>query len=736
MKNIVILFLIAPLALSLKAQTGLHFQFHKHSVDGNAMFMYHKDSIISLCKIGTVSGSNNAIALLNPNSNAWTYLNSPITPSLSPTMLMKNRQQGVIYAVSGGAYTTSDGWQTSTALAALTYTPYNATSFGYNSYSGSAPYNVHFSADALTWSTVTTMTTAPNFVKGKTKLFLYDNDRLLVSSNGGAAFTPINFSGAMGAGKLYAADDDSLFIIGTGNLKVSVNGGNSWATGTLPSTLQVTAAACKNGKELMIRTVNSQLTQYFYYYSANSGATWNQLPVATNFASNQFLCASSQCFMLYPGYKSYDGGQTWPYLYQTEPNGAYDVSFTGNKGLMGLGNGKVLVSSDRGGTFNEEQAVAFTGENIMAVRVLPNKFLAADRKSNVWESSNNGQSWTKKYTNTTNLVPIKFLYSQNTNTIVCVRAGQPLVSTDGGNSYAVITVGGGQHCQAQKPVAGDVIDVGGLYPSPNFTLSAWEFNKVDAVSGNKTLLSSISTPSIGTESILDLHMASDQVGYFLTNNTAGSITTIYKTTNAWQTVTAIASIPKFYGLARLQTYGTDTVMISGATGAVNNTATYYHVSVNGGSSWQEVNTGFTVPNNLLGNKVYKIHFFKSNEFIALISDGYAGPTGACDGVYLQTTAVAGGTTTPSVGMNESLRMDDEAVQLFPNPASDLFTLRSSSAFSSVEIYDMNGKLLSKERFDAQQQAEIRTPDFAGGIYFVKILSEQGLIAQRKLVIVR
>ena len=118
MKNIVILFLIAPLALSLKAQTGLHFQFHKHSVDGNAMFMYHKDSIISLCKIGTVSGSNNAIALLNPNSNAWTYLNSPITPSLSPTMLMKNRQQGVIYAVSGGAYTTSDGWQTSTALAA------------------------------------------------------------------------------------------------------------------------------------------------------------------------------------------------------------------------------------------------------------------------------------------------------------------------------------------------------------------------------------------------------------------------------------------------------------------------------------------------------------------------------------------------------------------------------------------------------------------------------------------
>lgn len=735
MKKAVLLFCILFLAVVAKAQTGLHFQFHKHSANNTMLYRYHKDSILTLCKVGTVSGNNNAIALANPHDNTWTYLRSPITPSANPAMLMKNRRQGVVYAASLGAYTTTDGWQTSTPLASMTYTPYSANAFGYNSYSGSAPFNIHFSPDAVTWSTPITMTTTPNFVKGKTKLFLYDNDRMYVSSNGGAAYTTVNFSGPQGPGKLYAADDDSLFIIGPGNFKISVNGGTSWTSGTLPSTLQVAAAACKNGKELMIRTVNSQLTQYFYYYSANSGATWSQLPVATNFASTQELTASSQCFILFPGYKSYDGGLTWPELFPREANGAYDVSFTGNKGLMGMENGKVLVSSNRGGTFNTEQAAAFTSENIMAVKVLPNKLLAADRKSNVWESTNNGQSWVKKYSNTTNLVPVKFLYSQNTNTIVCARAGQPLISTDGGNTYAIVTVGGGQHLQAQKPVAGDVIDVGGLYPSPNFTLSAWEFSKIDPVSGNKTVLSSITTPSIGTESLLDMHMASEQVGYFLTNNSAGSITTIYKTTNAWQTVAPVATIPKFYGIARLQTFGTDTVMVSGASGAVGNTATYYHVSVNGGSSWTEVNTGFSVPNNLLGNKVYKMHFFKSNEFIALISDGYAGPTGACDGVYLQTEPVTGGTTVPS-GIQKLQGGSDAVLLLYPNPASASFSLESSTAFTHVELYDLNGRLVKRQEAGQAERTEVSTQELSDGIYLVRIFSEASLLGQGRLVIVK
>jgi len=735
MKKTVLLVWILAMVMITEAQTGLHFQFHKNSTHNTMMSRYHKDSILTLCKVGTVSGGNNAIALANPNDNTWTYLSSPITPSTNPTMIMKNRRQGVIYAVSGGAYSTTDGWQTSTPLASLTYTPYNSSSFGYNSYSGSAPYNIHFSADAVTWSTPTTMTTAPNFVEGKTKLFLYDNNRMNVSTNGGATYSTVNFSGPQGVGKLYAADDDSLFIIGTGNFKLSANGGTTWTSGTLPSTLQVIAAACKNGKELMIRTVNAQFTQFFYYYSANSGTTWNQLSVTTNFASTQELTASGECFILFPGYKSYDGGATWLPLYPMDSNGAFDVSFTGNKGLMGMANGKVLVSSNRGGTFNIEQAVAFTSENIMAVKVMPNKFLAADRKSNVWESTNSGQTWSKKYSNTTNLPPVKFLYSQNTSTIVCVRAGQPLISTDGGATYAVITVGGGQHVQAQKPVAGDVIDVGGLYPSPNFTLSAWEFNKIDPVSGNKTLLSSIATPSIATESILDLHMASDLVGYFLTNNTAGSITTVYKTTNAWQTVTPVATIPKFYSMARLQTFGTDSVMISGASAASNNTATYYHVSVNGGGSWQEVNTSFTVPNNLLGNKVYKMHFFKSNEFIALISDGYAGPTGACDGVYLQTEPVAGGTTVPS-GIQKLQAGGNELVLLYPNPASSVFSLKSNTAFTRVELYDLNGRLVKQEQTDATELSTMNTIELSDGIYLVKVFSEKSLVGQGKLVIVQ
>lgn len=734
MKKLYSILAILPLN-TLLAQTGLHFQFHKHSVDQNQMVVYHKDSIISLCKVGTVSGGNNSIALLNPNTNTCTYFNSPITPSVYPTMLMKNMKEGVITSMAQGAYSTNDGWQTSTPLSLTTYTPYAASRAGYITYNASSPYTVYFSPDAINWSAVLTTTAYPYFVKGASKHFILDHDRLHVSANGGSSFSAITFSGNIAAGgKLYAADDDSLFIIGANTFLRSTDGGNTWTSATLPSTLQVIGAACKNGREIMIRTINSQFTQRFYYYSNNAGNSWTQLPVATNFGASDVLCASSQCFMLYPSNKSYDGGASWVQLYKTEPNDAFDANFSGNTGLLGIDNGKVLVSFDKGASFNEESAVAFTTEDIMAVKVMPNKFLAADRKSNVWESLDNGQTWTKRYSNTTNLVPYKIMHSQNTNTIICVRAGQPLVSTDGGNSYNFITVGGGQRSQAQMPVSGNMIDVGGSYPAPNFTLTGWEFSNVDPATGNKTLISSITSPSIATESVLDIHMVNDNLGYFITNNTAnGGSTTIYKTTNAWVNVTPVATIPVYYALARIQTLGTDTVLISGPNSTTSNSAAYYHLSVDGGNNWQIVGTAFTVPNNLLGNKVYKMHFFKSNEFIALISDGFAGPTVTSSGVYLQTSA-AGGSST--IGIKELTKADDEGkIVLFPNPATDKFVVQSLRKFEKVEVYNLNGQMIATQEFAETEQAEIHIAGLQSGIYIIKAYKKNQLVGQNKLVVV-
>lgn len=733
-KHVLSLIFIASSAIAL-AQTGLHFQWHLHSIDALNNTVYHKDTMISLCKVGTVSGSNNSIARLNPNTNSWTYFNSPITPSVYPTVLMKNQLQGIIYSTSNGAYTTNDGWQTSTPITLTTYTPYAASYAGYSTYNSSSPYTVSFSSDAVSWSPVLTTTAYPYFVKGSSKLFVLESDRLHVSANGGSSYSSILFGSAIASGsKLYAAGDDSLFIIGTGNFRSSTDGGNTWTSATLPSTLQVAAAACKNGKEVMIETINSSLTQRFWYYSNNSGATWTPLPVSLTFGSNGTLLASSKYFMLYPFNKSTDGS-TWDQLFQTTPIKAFDVDFSGNNGIAGMDNGSVLVSNDKGYTFSVESSTAFTSEDIMAVKVLPggSKFLAADRKSNVWESINNGQTWTKKYSNTTNLVPYKIMASQNTNTIICNRAGQPLVSVDGGNNYTYITVGGGQHCQAQKPLAGDMIDVGGMYPAPNYTLTGWEFNKVDMVSGNKTLISSVTSSVAATESILDIHMVNDNLGYFITSNSANSSTIIYKTTNAWQTVTPVSSISKFYALARIQTFGTDTILISGPSAAVSNSATYYHVSVNGGLNWTQVNTAFTVPNNLLGNKVYKINFFNANEYIALISDGYAGPTSPGSGVYRQ---VNGGGAVAS-GIHEYVRASNNSrVTLFPNPAGYEFHVKSADKFTTVKLYNVSGQEVKEQAFTASEEVVVETNDLPPGMYVVKLYAGNELKGQSKLVIVK
>jgi hypothetical protein len=90
--------------------------------------------------------------------------------------------------------------------------------------------------------------------------------------------------------------------------------------------------------------------------------------------------------------------------------------------------------------------------------------------------------------------------------------------------------------------------------------------------------------------------------------------------------------------------------------------------------------------------------------------------------YLSTTAFTelanpGGTT----GLNE---VDQVSFSIFPNPATSVLNFSASnlSANSSVEIYNLDGKLMLQSNIINSQNKSVNIADLNAGVYFVKIIS--------------
>lgn len=713
---------------------GLHIQWHKDAQ--GSFYQYNTDSLYVPLKIAN-SSTYNAIGVLNLRTEQWDYITSvqPFSFSLAvnPMIIMKDANTGVCAIGGYAAHLTSNNWQSSTAQTS-TVTVSGANNLGYFGYANNTgTYTTYYSSNTTTWNAVHTSTMFPYFSKTKTKVYTIFNSQLKVSSNGGASYTTVNPTVSLG-GPIYTPNDDTLYVAST-QLMRSFDAGVTWSAVPYPSA-NPSQIACKNGKEIMI--IDQVANPKTVYYSNTSGNSWTTYTTLPAFFSSEKLIAGSEAFYLYPGYRSTNGATWSDFLAASPAPKPYDVTITNNLVLAAYAQGYFGYSKNYGHNFTFLPNKIPSNIDAMATKAInQNLFLIADRKGQIFTSTDQGATWNQKTNSTVNNVPRKFTMSQNSNTVVLSCLGAPYVSVNGASTFSFINVvGGGSHYQTIKPQAGTVIDVCGIFSPPSFNLSGWQFYAFNT-STLGTVIGSVS--ALSTEEIIDIEMRDDNVGYFLTRNIANNETIVYKTTDGWVTTTSItaiqsptASIRSYDGrYGKIQLFGTDTVIISGSGNPTNNQTTYYHVSTNAGTNWQLNQVDFSRPTTALGNRVYQLSFFNKNNYIGLISNNLCGSGQASIGVYLKNN----NTTLTPTDLNYILpEKTTNTLRCFPNPTNSELMITKEGGFlhSNIMIYDVLGKLHLKENNYSGNSIELACNNLITGVYLV-VVEENGKTLNTKFI---
>ncbi|PKG43536.1 VPS10 domain-containing protein [Psychroflexus sp. MES1-P1E] len=75
-------------------------------------------------------------------------------------------------------------------------------------------------------------------------------------------------------------------------------------------------------------------------------------------------------------------------------------------------------------------------------------------------------------------------------------------------------------------------------------------------------------------------------------------------------------------------------------------------------------------------------------------------------------------------------LENNTVDLFPNPTKDSFSVRSRNSIEEISIYNMNGQQIREVRYTTNQ--EINISDLANGIYIVKVKTSEAILFKRMI----
>lgn len=707
--------------VTLFSQPGIHVQ---GSVLGNNPYLYNNDSLY--VGIDLPSSSFKYMVLFNPSTKSWSYVNSVPYITYPGPITMKNNLEGVmIYSSQSKIYKTNDGWQSLTEVTnghnGAGLSEIGVSDAGYIGYEETLK-DLYFSADGTSWSMVFDGGSATNtFLRSKgNKVILFRGSLpAYISTNGGQTYSSYTFSTTFTGSTtidFVMTSPDTMFVATNSHLHQSNDGGVNWTSKPFP-TSTTTTFKVKNSNEFFISNSNQD-----YYISTDAGDVWQQINTPTTYAEayNSFWIGDD--LYVWPLYRTSDNGVNWEELFMGDVLNStiYDIDFLDNEGLMGSNSGKINYSNDKGVSLRPVNSPSTT-QDIMAVKILKNgDYVVGDRKGQIFYSTDKGANWSMKNSVGTTINPIKFCTSTDETIIVMTRSGQPMVSSNHGNTFSILNAGGGDHSQSVKP-NGDIISAVGWFDMVTFQNKGWEISKFTPT-GTKTI---IDTFLVANEALVDIHMASDNIGYLITSDNISKANRIYKTTNGWNGgSTLISSIPAFGGAShyvnksqiKVQTFGVDTIVLTNAG------RTTFHYSVNGGLTWNE-STPLDIHTDYpsLYPSFKRGYFFNTEEYMMALNN---------KGIYLNIDSDGGAV----IGIHENSLSFFQNLLIYPNPAKDKISLVYPENNTQVEIsiYDLMGRnLMNLSNYQANESIDISSLN--EGIYLITARNKSGVISIGKFL---
>jgi hypothetical protein len=136
--------------------------------------------------------------------------------------------------------------------------------------------------------------------------------------------------------------------------------------------------------------------------------------------------------------------------------------------------------------------------------------------------------------------------------------------------------------------------------------------------------------------------------------------------------------------------------------------------------------GIAVPGSSAGTDPAEI------DFISFSGNTTAAPNTTAASMVMDNLTVKAVATDSLLGFND---ISDEATfSVYPNPATNFITVSSNInlTINSIEMFDINGRMVKKISYDATSNAEVTISDLSAGVYMMKISSNNG-VATKKII---
>jgi hypothetical protein len=70
------------------------------------------------------------------------------------------------------------------------------------------------------------------------------------------------------------------------------------------------------------------------------------------------------------------------------------------------------------------------------------------------------------------------------------------------------------------------------------------------------------------------------------------------------------------------------------------------------------------------------------------------------------------------------------LELFPNPTTDEFHIRSEKPMLNYHLYSLEGKLILSQHLSNQHDADVKIPELKSGSYFLRVKTPEGEFIQK------